>query len=54
MDFEQTHRRQGTTQTADQRQTETGWWELLSGAFTGWDPSDQSLEKIIDRMERTS
>jgi len=30
------------------------WKEALDQAFTGWEPADQSLEKIIDRAERRS
>ncbi|MEO0831001.1 MAG: hypothetical protein AAFY03_11165 [Pseudomonadota bacterium] len=25
--------------------------ELLDRAFTGWEPTDQTLERIIDRVE---
>ena len=28
------------------------WKELLDRAFSGWEPADQVLERIIDRMER--
>ncbi len=30
------------------------WKELLDNAFAGWEPADQTIERIIDRMERTS
>lgn len=28
------------------------WKELLDRAFTGWEPADQTLERIIDRADR--
>ncbi|MEO1026141.1 MAG: hypothetical protein AAFX07_11390 [Pseudomonadota bacterium] len=30
------------------------WKELLDRAFAGFGPTDQALERIIDRMERGS
>lgn len=27
------------------------WKEMLDRAFTGWEPADQTIERIIDRME---
>ena len=29
------------------------WREILSNAFTGLYPTDQNLEKFLDRLERT-
>jgi len=30
------------------------WKEMLDRAFTGWEPADQALERLIDRAERRS
>ena len=40
--------------TTDQSEPSICWTELLNLAFTGWAPTDQMLERIIDRMEQRS
>lgn len=54
MDQNRTKRATDPTQVDPLRDTELCWKELLDTAFTGWAPADQTLEHLIDRLERGS
>lgn len=53
MDSDATRNPKPRLETPSRREISFCWKEMLGCAFTGWEPADQAIERIIDRMERT-